>query len=113
METTYGRHLLLDIWIKEEIPTIGKLRDIIVMCAVATGATIMTETSFQFSPDGISIVLVLAESHLSVHAWTTERFMSIDCYTCGNQCDPMKILTILESYFTIEDKNQELIERGM
>jgi S-adenosylmethionine decarboxylase len=108
---TYGKHILVDIWIKEDIPP--SLRSIMVQCAVATGATIMTEAQHQFTPYGETGAFILSESHLTWHTFPEKKYISIDCYTCGNVCDPKKILEILETHFTIEDDAIKFIERGI
>jgi S-adenosylmethionine decarboxylase len=110
---TYGKHILVDIWIKEDIPPSGKLRDIMRQCAIATGATIMTEASHQFEPQGETGAFILSESHLTWHSFPEHKYISIDCYTCGKVCDPKKVLEILAMHFTIEDDAVKFIERGV
>jgi S-adenosylmethionine decarboxylase len=47
------------------------------------------------APDrGITAVLVLAESHLSLHTWPEHRFAAADMYTCG-RCEPHRADEIL------------------
>lgn len=108
---TYGKHLLVDIWVKENIP--DNLYDIMRQCAIATGATIMTEAVHNFVPHGQTGAFVLSESHLTWHSFPERKYISIDCYTCGKVCDPKQILNILEMHFTIEDDAIKFVERGI
>jgi S-adenosylmethionine decarboxylase len=39
----------------------------------------------QFQPQGVTGLLVLSTSHLSIHTWPEERYASLDFYTCGNK----------------------------
>lgn len=60
------------------------------MCAAASAAnaTIVSSQFHHFGPQGVSGVLVLAESHLSVHTWPEHRYAAVDIYTCGLDCKP-------------------------
>jgi S-adenosylmethionine decarboxylase len=52
--------------------------------AVAAGAGHVLETSDVMFPNGaITLVLVLAESHLSIHTWPEEDMVAIDLFSCG------------------------------
>ncbi len=56
--------------------------------ASAAGATVVQSSFHKFGPHGVSGVLVLAESHLSVHTWPEHGYASADIYTCGDTCKP-------------------------
>jgi len=68
-------------------------------CAVAAGATILHCHLHHFLPNGgISGVLVLAESHISIHSWPERGFAAVDLFMCG-ECDPYKAVPILRQAF--------------
>ena len=56
--------------------------------AEEAGATVMQSSFHQFGPQGVSGVLVLAESHLSVHTWPEHDYAATDIYVCGDTCFP-------------------------
>jgi S-adenosylmethionine decarboxylase len=94
-----GTHLLLDLWGAKNLtdpPTIDAvLRD----AAEAAGATILHSHFHHFGPDGgVSGVLVLAESHISIHTWPERDFAAVDIFMCG-ACDPYRSLPVLKSAF--------------
>jgi S-adenosylmethionine decarboxylase len=64
------------------------LRGAMVEAATRCGATIVGENFIKFQPQGVTGVLVLSESHLSIHTYPEEGFAAIDCYTCGTTVDP-------------------------
>lgn len=64
------------------------LRTSMVEAAQRCGATVVGENFIKFSPQGVTGVLVLSESHLSIHTYPEEGFAAIDCYTCGTTVDP-------------------------
>ena len=52
--------------------------------AVASGTTIVTSVFHPFFPQGISGVVVIEESHLSIHTWPEYGYAAVDFFTCGN-----------------------------
>jgi S-adenosylmethionine decarboxylase len=58
--------------------------------AVATGGGHVLDTSYVLFPNGaITLVLILAESHLSIHTWPEENLIAIDLFSCGAINGPM------------------------
>lgn len=56
--------------------------------ALAANATIVTTAFHRFEPQGVSGVVVLQESHLSIHTWPETGYAAMDFYTCGDHTDP-------------------------
>ena len=64
-----------------------KLSLVLISLALVAGATIVGEAFHDFDPPGVSGVLLIAESHLSIHTWPAEGKATIDVYTCGESFD--------------------------
>ena len=64
----------------------------------AMGATVLHKFSHQFSPQGVTIVYALAESHISCHSFPEKGSVALDCYTCGSM-DPKTGMEILIGFF--------------
>lgn len=81
-----GRHLLLDV--RDVDPTLlnapDALRRRIVRVARAAGATVVGSRFRRFAPQGITGVVLLAESHVTVHTWPELGFAAFDVFTCGD-----------------------------
>ena len=74
----------------------------------AMGATVLNKFAHQFTPQGVTIVYALAESHVSCHTFPEKGSVSLDCYTCGSM-DSMSGMQILIDYFKpLEIRLQEL-----
>ncbi|HEY3363738.1 MAG TPA: adenosylmethionine decarboxylase [Symbiobacteriaceae bacterium] len=88
--STYGRHVTMDLRDVsfELLNDADFLRSAMVEAASRCGATIVGENFIKFNPQGVTGVLVLSESHLSIHTYPEEGFAAIDCYTCGTTVDP-------------------------
>jgi S-adenosylmethionine decarboxylase len=75
------------------------IESILISAAEASSATILHSHFHQFGEGGgVSGVLVLAESHISIHTWPERDFAAIDVFMCG-ACDPRKAVAVLEEGF--------------
>ncbi len=52
-----------------------------------SGATIISSSFHQFEPQGVSGVVIIAESHFTVHAWPEHDYAAVDIFTCGDNID--------------------------
>lgn len=52
------------------------------------GATIVDSVFHLFNPHGVSGVVIIAESHLTIHTWPEYGYAAIDVFTCGETIDP-------------------------
>jgi len=58
--------------------------------AEVSGATIVSSNFHTFSPHGVSGVVIIAESHLTIHTWPEYGYAAVDLFTCGDEIDPWK-----------------------
>ncbi len=104
-----GTHLLIDLWGAENLGDPALIDRVLCDAAVCAGATILHSHFHHFTPNGgVSGVVVLAESHISIHTWPERSFAAIDIFMCG-ACDPHDALPMLRSAFKPEriDLNEE------
>ena len=97
--TYAGMHLLVDLWDASNLNDPARIDAALRAAALAAGATILHGHFHHFSPNGgVSGVLVLAESHISIHTWPERDFAAIDIFMCG-ACDPRRALPVLKNAF--------------
>ena len=97
-----GMHLLVDLWGARGLDDPARIDAALRSAAEAAGATILHGHFHHFSPNGgVSGVLVLAESHISIHTWPERDFAAIDIFMCG-ACDPYKSIPVIEAAFGAE-----------
>jgi len=77
----------------------------------ASGATIVGERLHQFTPHGFTGVLLLAQSHVSVHTWVEQRLLLLDVQTCGVM-RPELIVEQLRAYLQPLHLQVRSLERG-
>ena len=87
-----GRHLLVELQDcnRAVLNDLSFLRDSMITAAVACGAVVLGDSFHRFSPQGISGVVVIAESHLSIHTWPEYAYAAVDIFTCGTAVEPEK-----------------------
>ncbi len=98
MPHALGKHLLVDLY---GCPTgllndVAALETVMVEAAHRAGTTVLNTTFHRFSPCGVSGVVVIQESHLTIHTWPEQGFVAIDLFTCGRQTQPGRALTYLK-----------------
>lgn len=84
-----GKHYLLNLYgcsfvvLDDEV----SLRALLESAAAASGATVIQTISKKFDPQGVTVMCLLSESHISIHTWPETGRAAVDVYTCGS-CDP-------------------------
>lgn len=63
------------------------LRPLLLDAVRRGGGTIVTDLFHQFSPHGVSGVIVITESHVAIHTWPEHAFAAVDVFSCGESLD--------------------------
>jgi S-adenosylmethionine decarboxylase len=110
-----GRHLLIELQDcdKEALNNLGFIRDAMISAAVDCGAVVLGDSFHRFSPQGVSGVVVIAESHLSVHTWPEYGYAAVDIFTCGTTVEPEKAAEALIEKLGAKDHSLMEIPRGL
>ena len=112
--TLPGRHVLADLHgidaaLLTETDTIGK---ILMQAAHAAGATPIFSKFHQFGiGQGVTGVLLLQESHISIHTWPEHGFAAVDAFMCGTS-RPELAIAILQQAFQPNHSHIEEVLRG-
>ncbi len=108
-----GTHLIIDLWGATNLADPEHIDAVLREAAVATGATILHGHFHHFGPNqGVSGVLVLAESHVSIHTWPERDFAAIDIFVCG-ACNPYEAVPVLKRGFLPERVTLAEHKRGL
>jgi S-adenosylmethionine decarboxylase len=94
-----GTHLLVELWGAANLGDAALTEAALREGAVTAGATILHCHLHHFGPNaGLSGVLVLAESHISIHTWPEREYAAIDIFMCG-VCDPYRAIPAIKRAF--------------
>lgn len=113
--STFGRHVAIDTWgVDFQLLNNAQwLQSQMVEAAEACGATVLSVQSKQFEPQGSTVLVLLSESHLSIHTYPEKGFAAIDCYTCGDTVDPQIAIDYLVSVLKPETTHAKKLIRGL
>ncbi|MEZ5666262.1 MAG: adenosylmethionine decarboxylase [Alphaproteobacteria bacterium] len=90
-----GIHVIADLWDAHDLDDPAALEAALREAALAAGATILDCRLHHFSPNlGVTGVLLLAESHISIHTWPEHDFAAVDIFLCGD-ADPDAAVAVL------------------
>jgi S-adenosylmethionine decarboxylase proenzyme len=81
--------------------------------AELSGATIVQEAFHLFNPHGVSGVVVIAESHLTIHTWPEYGYAAVDLFTCGDDVNPDVAFEYLKSHLEASSSNAIEMKRGI
>ncbi|CAM4335764.1 MAG: adenosylmethionine decarboxylase [Paenibacillus macerans] len=113
--STFGRHVAADVWgVDFDVLNNADLLEAhLVEAAEACGATVLSIQSRQFEPQGATVLVMLSESHLSIHTYPERGFAAIDCYTCGEMVEPGLAVDYLVSVLQPEKIYAKQLVRGL
>ena len=78
----------------------------------AAGATVVASVFQPFEPHGVSGVVVIEESHISIHTWPEHGYAAVDFYTCG-QADPEVANELLQAGLGATHTESMYVDRGL
>jgi S-adenosylmethionine decarboxylase len=105
-----GSHLLVELrdCNPETLRSLENVKSAMVGAADRAKATIVDVSFHEFNPFGISGMVIIAESHLSIHTWPEYAYAAVDIFTCGNLIKPEEAAASLIEAF--ECKNPSVVE---
>ena len=115
MNRALGYHLLLEFY---GCPpgTLGKVEYVektMNEAAKVSNANVVKTFFHQFNPHGVSGIIVIQESHLSIHTWPEHGYAAVDLFTCSDDVDVEKALEYLRSAFNPSSVSVVELRRGI
>ncbi len=110
-----GSHLLLELkdCNPERLNDLSYIRQVMIETAEDVGATIIGESFHHFSPQGVTGILAIAESHISIHTWPEYGYAAADIFSCGASFRPMEAATKLAEALECVNPEIQEIQRGL
>lgn len=110
-----GRHLLLELKGADGriLNDLHFIKDVMLKAAEEAGATMIDYSFKKFHPQGVSGVVVIAESHLSIHTWPEYGYAAVDIFTCGENLKPDHAAQILIKELRSKEPALMEIKRGI
>ncbi len=109
-----GRHLLIEFYDcnSDVLDDVAGIEEHMRTAARKANSTVVNSTFHRFSPYGVSGVVVIAESHLSIHTWPEYKYAAVDLFTCGESVNPWKAFEYLKEFFRPSRESVIELKRG-
>lgn len=111
-----GRHMILEVWGEPgSLPfwNMEAASAALIQSAKDAGATVLSDHWHHFGDGyGYTGVVILSESHISVHTWPEKGYSSIDVYMCGDS-DPEDTLISILTFYKAQKHSVRVIKRGI
>lgn len=107
-----GRHLICELYGADRLDDVDHVTQALEQAARTCGATILDTRLHPFEENGgVTGVVLLAESHVTIHTWPEHDYAAVDVFLCGD-CSPEDAVPILREAFSPETVQQAIFERG-
>ena len=113
-ESPLGRHLIAELYNCD--PKIlrdpAEIKRVFLRAAIEAGMHVVTYNFHHFRPHGVSGMVIVSESHLSIHTWPEHRYAAVDIYVCGG-ANPWDAYKIIFEGLKAENATAMEIKRGI
>ncbi len=111
----FGTHIIVELSDCDAavLSDVDKVTNILVEAAQKANAEVLQTAFHRFTPQGVSGVVVIAESHLSIHTWPEYGYAAMDIYTCGDHTDPWKACRYAAMQFKAKQMLTTEVRRGL
>ncbi|SIS51500.1 adenosylmethionine decarboxylase [Salimicrobium flavidum] len=112
---TFGTHIIGELWGCEQplLESIEYIEELFVDAALKAGAEVREVAFHQFAPHGVSGVVLISESHLTIHSFPEHNYASIDIYTCGEHLHPEEAFRIIVEGLKSSKYDYKELKRGL
>lgn len=109
-----GRHYLAEFadCPAAGISTVASVERLFIDTLASHGGTILGQVTHQFEPFGATIVVMLAESHASLHTWPESNSVCIDMFSCTPALDADTAITDLAQVLKAGRVNRQTLDRS-
>ena len=116
-----GRHITIEYYdcAPDVLLDRHRVETILLEAAQKSGATIVSSSFHQFEPQGVSGVVIIAESHFTVHAWPEHDYAAVDIFTCADTIDLDTAIDAMKTQFLSRrvvissDQNRGILPSGV
>ena len=112
---TLGVHLLLDLENCDQkiLDDLNTIKQTLIIAAQKSGAHIMGETFYKFTPVGVTGIVSIAESHISIHTWPEFKYAAVDIFSCGEDFDLESCVKVISDNLKCKHITRKTIKRGL
>ena len=115
MKVTLGTQWIVELYGCDEarLSRVPAVERILLEGAKRAGVKIVSYGFHQFQPYGVSGMIIIEESHISIHTWPEYRYAAVDLFFCSKDADPEALIAHLKEAFQAQEIKTHTIERGL
>lgn len=105
MKNYVGKHWLVDLitFDKSLLEKVDLVKEKILEISQKSSLNILKTAFHQFEPEGVTGILLLTESHLSIHTWPEKNLVTLDLFSCNEKFDFENFLELLKKAFRAKE----------
>jgi spermidine synthase len=109
-----GEHILIELYNcnSELINDSVRLEELMLKAAEIANATVVKSVFHNFSPQGVTGVVVVEESHFAIHTWPEYSYAAVDLFTCSDKMDYDAAYSFLNKELEAENSSFKKVLRG-
>lgn len=113
MDETLGLHYIIEFHHcdADRISEVESVEKVLLEAVDKAGATYVSHDTHQFQPVGVSAVVMIAESHFTIHTWPEKEYAAMDIFTCGAM-KADEAIDFIKVKFQADHCKVTLLERG-
>lgn len=110
-----GKHVIAELYDcdRDIINDHDLVQEIMLTAAEKSGATVVKPVFHKFNPHGVSGVVVISESHFTIHTWPEYGYCALDIFTCGDLVDNAKAFKYMKEAFRAGSISVVEMRRGV
>ncbi len=94
------------------IDSVSSIKNILEKAAKIMNLSVVNTTIHEFSPIGISGVIVIKESHIAIHTWPEHNYVALDFFTCNKAFDLEEGIFWIQEQFKSKKIEKNSSQRG-
>jgi len=112
-ENAVGQHLLAELYDCDAalLDDLEHLRESLIAAAKGADLTVLNIAMHAFAPHGVTGIVLLSESHMSIHTWPEHAYAAVDVFTCGRSAT--EAVEVLKTALKAERAQVRRVERGV
>jgi S-adenosylmethionine decarboxylase proenzyme len=109
-----GKHAIIDYYEcnPQILSSAEQIREILISAVRQAGLHVVLDNFHHFSPHGVSGVVVIAESHVTIHTWPEHGFAAVDVFICGETKQSERIQTAVQDALKSARMERRTFDRG-
>lgn len=109
-----GKHLTVDMYgcSFDHLDSVEFIKEAMLAAVNESNMTLLDFSSYKFEPQGLTAIVLLSESHMSIHTYPELGYAAIDVFTCGDHSRPDRAVAVLKRFLRPQRMKITHIRRG-